>query len=312
MKRALRSNSRWGALAVATSLVLSPSLGGATSPAITGTPMPPPPPPGPPPPNSPPRWPEGNSRYLRVKTGVLLRVELLAVDRELAPVTYRITGQPKDATFVTHEGRGGATFAWTPGEDDLGLTSVKIIASDGEAEAEHTLDIRVDEEWSGFFMPGAKYTTYLPAAVGKWGFFHGVSAEIRAYSWIHKNQSPGPSHGSIYLDLDFLASTRANVANAFHLSTGVELSFESNPSRRYLLPVFGLAVGALFQRQVPTTVGEVPPAVGEVTPTAGLYLWASPHLIVDVRAGYLFPLSAAVFDDLRGLRAKLGFSFSLW
>ncbi|MEO7328742.1 MAG: hypothetical protein ABI193_09205, partial [Minicystis sp.] len=298
MKRASSSNSRWIALFPATLLLLAPSRGEATSPTTTTVPTPPPPPPAEVRVNAAPRWTEGASQYLQAKTGVPVRVELIAVDRDLDPLTYRITGQPKEATFVTHEGRGGSTFAWTPSADDIGTIKVTITASDGNAEAEHTLVIHVDEDWSGFFMPGAKYSTYLPAAVGKWGFFQGVSAEIRAYSWIHKNPTPGPSHGSIYLDLDLLASTRANVANAFHLSTGVELSFEANPSRRYLLPVFGLEVGAFFQRQVLSTVGEV-------SPTAGLYLWASPHLIVDVRAGYMLPLSAATFDDLRGLRAKL-------
>lgn len=304
MTRPPRSNFCWIALPLATALLLTPSSSNATSipgPVI----VPPAPPVGPPPGNLAPRWPEGPWREIRAKTGVPLRVELAAVDHELEPLSYSIKGQPKGATFVTSVGRNGASFEWTPGEDDLGTTTVVIAASDGHGEAEHKLIIHVDEDWSGIFMPGAKYSSYLPAAVGKWGFFQGVSAEIRAYSWIHRNPSPGPSHGSFYIDLDLLASTRENVANAFHLSTGVELSFESNPARRFLLPVFGLEIGALFQRQVLSTVGEV-------TPTAGLYLYASPHLIVDLRAGYLLPLSAATFDDLRGLRAKLGVSFSLW
>lgn len=299
-----RPNCCWIAPALATVLLLAPASSEASSPAPTAVPVPLPPPP-PPPPNYAPRWPEGPSQHLRAKTGTAIRVELAAVDRDLDPLRYTIAGQPGDATFVTGVGRSGATFEWTPGEDDLGIRTVVITASDGHSEVEHRLIIQVDEDWSGIFMPGAQYTAYLPAAVGKWGFFQGVSAEIRAYSWIHRNPSPGPSHGSFYLDLDLLASTRANVANAFHLSTGVELSFEPNPARRFLLPVFGLEIGALFQRQVLSTVGEV-------TPTAGLYLYASPHLIVDLRAGYLLPLSAATFDDLRGLRAKLGVSFSLW
>lgn len=297
-------------LALAALLAASALLPRVASAAPPPAPAPAPPsalaPPPAPPPNRPPRWLEGPRRELGAKTGVPLHLDLVAVDPDLDALVITVQGAPAGASFVPASGASGsASFDWTPSAQDAGARDLVFTASDGKSEVAHTVHLRVDDEWSGFFMPGAKYSTYVPAAVGKWGFFHGVSAEIRAYSWIRKNAGRGPSHGTVYLDLDLLSSTRANVANAFHLSTGIELSFESNPARRYLLPVYGLELGALFQRQVLTTLGEI-------TPTTGLYLWAGPHLVIDLRVGYLLPLHAATFDELRGLRAKLGVTISSW
>jgi len=103
------------------------------------------------------------------------------------------------------------------------------------------------QDWTGWFMPGLAYSAYLPAASDKWGFFQGASAEFVLFSWIRKNPDPGPSHGGLYVDLDFLASTRSGVSNALHLSAGARVSLERNPSRRWLLPIFGLEAGAFFQ-----------------------------------------------------------------
>ncbi|MFO0757484.1 MAG: hypothetical protein U0359_13385 [Byssovorax sp.] len=263
-------------------------------------------PPPTPRPNILPRWLEGPSRFIVVRAGEKVRIELVALDPDVDPLTYSIADAPKDAAFTARSGPGGsALFEWTPSAADAGEKTTKVTVSDGKGEAVQEIHIRVEESWTGLFMPGVGYSGYVPAAVGKWGYFQGVSAEIRAYSWVHPSPSPWPSHGAVYLDLDVLASTRQNVANAFHLSGGVEVSFEPNPSRKYLLPVYGLEVGVLFQRQ---NLG----ALAEVSPTLGLYLWSAPHLTVDLRAGYLLPLSAESFDDLRGLRAKLGVAFSSW
>jgi hypothetical protein len=109
----------------------------------------------------------------------------------------------------------------------------------------------------------------------------------------------------VYLDMDLLSSSRRGVTNAFDLSAGVRLSFESSPSRRVLLPFYALEVGALFDEQVDG-------AIGHLTPGGGLHLYASPELTVSLSTGYLLPLRGDVLDEQRGLRARLGAAVSFW
>jgi hypothetical protein len=132
----------------------------------------------------------------------------------------------------------------------------------------------------------------------------GVSMEFLAVSWIHRNDNRGPSHGRVFVNLDVLSSVEKGVGTAFSPTVGIDLSLERNPSRRYLLPYFGVESGALFQKDLGR--------VGIVTPTAGLHVWASPNLFVNLTGGYLLPVSAQHFDDLRGVRAKAGIDFSFW
>jgi hypothetical protein len=44
----------------------------------------------------------------------------------------------------------------------------------------------------------------------------------------------------------------------------------------------------------------------------GLHLYSSPNVFVNATGGYVLPIDAQRFDDLRGWRAKLGIDFSLW
>jgi hypothetical protein len=41
-------------------------------------------------------------------------------------------------------------------------------------------------------------------------------------------------------------------------------------------------------------------------------VWADKNCFITASAGYVLPISAARFDELRGLRATLGANFSLW
>lgn len=253
-----------------------------------------------------PEWPEGAVRTVRVRAGERLHLELRALDLGGAPIEYRATGVPGSAAFTPHPGPdGSATLEWLPDLDDVGVHEIQITARAGGRDASQTLRAVVEEDWAGYLMPGAAFSSFVPNASDKWGVFLGGAVQFLIVGWIHRNDQPGPSHGRLHLDLDVLKSTRSEVSTALHVSGGVDLTFERNPSRRWLLPFSGLDVGVMFDRQQLTTLAHV-------TPMTGLHLWAGPNLFVTVSGGYLMPLNGQAFDELRGVRAKAGLNLSFW
>lgn len=242
----------------------------------------------------------------KVRAGDLLTITLDASDADNDPITFSCRGLPPKAH--TRVDKTAITIEWMTGKNDHGTWDVECDASDGKATTTKYVRIELEDDWKSFFMPGASFSMLQPVDKGAWGTFSGVSTEILIASWIHRNENRGPSHGRVYLDMDILRSSRAGTASAFDLAMGFDLSLERNPTRHFLLPFFGMKTGTFIQKDLE----EGRSTVWHLTPLAGAYLWADKNLFITASAGYMLPVSAARFEDLRGLRANVGLNFSLW
>lgn len=256
--------------------------------------------------NHPPRFGQDYDDARRIKVGSTSEVVLQALDPENDPVTFHVAGLPR-GMFTRSAGDGLLAIRWRPRKEDVGSHDLVVTATDSHGNAsDQSISFLVEDEWQSFFMPGVSYVVHSPVDRATWGVFQGVSAEILLAAWIRRNENRGPSHGRVYLDMDLLRSSRPGTPAAFDLAVGFDLSIERNPVRHWLLPYFGMKTGAFIQRDL--TDG----SVWHATPTAGAYLWADKNLLITASAGYMLPISAARFDELRGVRAMLGANFSLW
>lgn len=287
------------AVLAAASVVVVPDVASAESPR-----MPRPPPPQPVATDDPSPTPltidAPQSYEARVKDQV--RIPIRSTSPNNQQLTYSVAGAPPGATLVPMGSY--AELRWTPHDEDVGPHDMTVSVSDGSRGASHDMTIVVVEEWKSFFMPGLQYSAYGPNRSSEWGSFHGVSAEFLLYAWIARNENRGPSHGRFYVDFDVLFSTRTDKASAFLPTLGLDLSIERNPQRRVFLPYFGMETGGLFQKELR--------GIWMVVPFLGVHVFSSPNVFVNVTGGYVLPIDADRFDELRGWRAKVGIDFSLW
>ncbi len=229
-----------------------------------------------------------------------------ANDADNDPVTYSLSGLPKDAKAVAAEGAIDVT--WTPTEDDVGVYRVMATATDGKSKTERTIKIIVEDEHESFFMPGIGASLWVPGSTALYGAFVGFSIEFLGVRWVHLNDKRGPSHGRIYLDFDVLFSTASTTLNpvdpAFMPVIGFDLSLERNPARRFLIPYFGLDGGALFQKEITT--------LGFMTAWAGVHFYSTHNVEIGLKAGYMLPFTSEQFAQVAGFRSRLTADVSFW
>ena len=82
---------------------------------------------------------------------------------------------------------------------------------------------------------------------------------------------------------------------------GLNLSFEGNTNRKYLIPYFGLETGGMFQRDYGTF---------HVTPVAGTQLVSTRVVQWSVQGGYMYATNR--FDEYSGLTASSTVDILLW
>lgn len=243
--------------------------------------------------------------HLRAKAGqravVRFRAEPVCPPGCGPRLEFEVQGLPRSAGFQPRALDGTADLEWTPAGPE-GRTEVTVRATRGAASATRRVTLEAVEEWETYFLPGLQYTLLLPADDATFGLFQGLSIQYVLAAWIHRNDNRGPSHGRAWLDVDLLFSNRRGVSEAVLYEVGVDLSFERNPSRRWLVPYFGLGMGGFYQKSVGNTF--------ELTPFAGVHVWASRNVFVHLSAGYLVP--AKRLEQLRGLRAQAGFNVTFW
>jgi hypothetical protein len=225
-----------------------------------------------------------------------------ASDPDNDPLTYKLTGLPTGAK--AEAGEGAIQVTWAPTSSDLGVYDVTATASDGKTTVSRTIKMVVTEEHESFFMPGVGYALFVPGDPMTYGVFNGFSVEFLAVRWVHQNEKRGPSHGRIYVAFDVLFSTHSAVDPAFLPLLGVDMSFERDPGRRFLIPYFGLEGGAIFQKQTGT--------LGLMTPLLGLHVYSAKNVEVGLRAGYMLPFSSEQFGQVAGLRARLTADVAFW
>lgn len=230
------------------------------------------------------------------------RVELTAEGLPAGAI-LRVEVPParRDGGDAGHASLREATLIWTPTRAQRGLHRVTLVASEGRARETLEVEIAVEERWESWFLPGVQYVAYFPAGPGE-GAFHGPSFELVIGSWVHDTRDRGPSHGRVYLDLALLDATQAGMSTGVSYALGVDLSLERNPRRRFLVPVFGIEVGGLQQKQLG--------GVFQTVPFVGAHLWSDRNLFVTATAGYVFP--GRDVERLRGWRVRAGVDVALW
>ncbi len=157
--------------------------------------------------------------------------------------------------------------------------------------------------FESYFMPGLAYTLYQPKISDSLGLFSGVAVDYLIISNVNQTDNhSGPSHVQWYAKLNIMKSDRKEIGSMFMYTTGINLSFEKNPNRLFLIPFFGLEFGGMSQKQSGTTV--------QFTPTFGLHLLAKKNIYLKVHGGYVYPISN--FENMQGWTAQAGLNFALW
>ncbi len=193
-------------------------------------------------------------------------------------------------------------FFWAPSTDQNGDRLVKIAVRAGDVSDTAYLALRVEESWKSSLIPGMSYSVYAPVNAAELGVFHGASIEYLLVSWVARNNNRGPSHGRVFVKFDLLHSSDPDVSESFFYTTGLHLSMERNPRRSFLIPYFGVEFGGMYNKQL----GDV----FHFTPLGGVWLYSDRMNSVNATVGYLYP--GTRFEELRGWRASLGGTFSLW
>lgn len=247
------------------------------------------------------------------KVGQELRIALNNVG---TPYRWTVIGAPSNAQFEPN----ALIFVWKPRAWHVGTHTMTFTVSDGVNTASRTITVKVVEEWETFFLPGLAATTYIPRNTDDLGIFNGISLNYVFLAWVHRNEKRGPSHGRIYFKVDILNSTESKVEDMIYYAFGIDLSFERNPRRPFLVPIFGLEIGGSYtSRRVldedctVTAENDCMKKLGGVfhfTPTFGVHLWSDRNFFVSLTGGYTFPLQDD--ENLRGWRVNLGLNFTMW
>ena len=258
--------------------------------------------------NRAPRWTAAEDTAVKAKEH--LEQSYRADDPEKEPLTYTIEGLPMGAKAEERE--GAIVVDWTPGDGDVGTYELTLKAADTHGlMAVKKVKLTVEEEVNNFVMPGLEYALYVPNDVepmtgerGKLGVFQGVSIQFCIWCYVHRTDKRGPAIGKTYINFDLLASSEKTSSALFNATVGFNLSWEKNPSRRWLIPFFGSELGIWYQKATET--------LGIVIPYAGVHLWSSGNFNVSLRGGVLVPFSSYRLEQLWGLRAGLGFNLAFW
>lgn len=180
-----------------------------------------------------------------------------------------------------------ATFALAPGE--------------ARAACPESLDEICDSFATGL-LPSVAGVAYFPRSGGL-GPWIGAGGEVVLFTWSNNSEAFGPGHGKLKFDFEGLASTATGSPPAMIMYRGgVDLAFERNASRSYLIPYFGVSLGGLSQ----STLG----GTGFVDGELGLYLLYTKRVMIDAEGAFLFPFRS--FDTYAGPKTQLTLSVNLW
>jgi hypothetical protein len=151
-------------------------------------------------------------------------------------------------------------------------------------------------------VPALGYSWYRPRHADVWGTFHGPRLALALGTFIHHTQSPGPSHGSVYLRVDVQGSSEPGVPVLFGYAGGFSLSFEKNPGRSFLVPFYALEVGGLEHDEFGRSF--------EVSPALGLHLFARQGIFLTLSGGYR--LVPTRMEKLAGWQIAPIFALGSW
>lgn len=253
------------------------------------------------------RPPSFGATHHSVQVGEAAQLSFAATDPDGDVLSFSAVGLPSGARLDPDTG----ILSWQPTESDVDDYQVPVTAFDGADRTTQIMFIEVREpddvreesqEWESYLLPGLGYALYAPREKNPWGRLHGISLEVVAGAWIHRNDNRGPSHGRIYVSAELLDSTERDVPILFTYALGFSLSLERNPHRTWLVPVYGLDLGGMLHRDMGSHF--------QSTPYLGVHFYSNPNVFVSGRGGYrLVPTD---IETLGGWHASIGGVFSIW
>jgi hypothetical protein len=178
------------------------------------------------------------------------------------------------------------------------VAAVLAASATANADCPTTPDDAVCRPWSAVLMPTVFGAFYAPHRLGSTWAGAGVEAILLA--WSDSSPAFGPSHGKIRGDIAWLGGDMS--ASMVMYRGGAQVSFERNPSRRWLIPYFAVDVGQLWT--------DATGFRGFVDGGVGAYVVHRRGVIVDLEVVGLLP-----FHDpatLGGVKTRLAASFALW
>lgn len=213
--------------------------------------------------------------------------------------TFVVSGLPPGAR--AESAQDGVDVVWTPSDSDAGRHELHVHAVDGPSTADRAFDIYVDASGAAYMAPGARLVVWAPNASDALGAFVGAGAQVMLLGWAQQGHRWWPSHGRLYLHGDVLGSPRVSKP-AFDVGLGFDFSLERSPARRFLIPFVGAEAGVTF--------AEFSGTFGWAMPRAGIYVWNTRALRIEVDGGYMLPTTAT--QDVRGPRFAASVDLAPW
>lgn len=240
-------------------------------------------------------------RAYTLAIGQFGRIAFAADDADGDALTYRMLNPPPGAIFDPVQG----VLQWRPEAQAVGRHQFRVSVSDGLAQVTDEFEVEVspasEDAWATFLQPGVGPAFYFPRAADT-GTFGGGTYHVSLLSWIHRTSAPGPAYGHVYLGAEFLSNTENGVTPLFGYMFGFDVSFEQNPSRRVLIPMYGVEAGGLVHEQLGKPF--------QITPFGGLVLFANRTVAVSLRGGYRCVPTR--FAELSGAYSALMFDAHAW
>jgi hypothetical protein len=159
------------------------------------------------------------------------------------------------------------------------------------------------EPRAGLMAPGAEARLFVPRG-GQLGPFVGGGLLLALVDWSTPRDTPGPGVGRLEAEVAILSRTGGDgwPKTAWSWGVGPTLSFEKNPSRRFLIPHYGVHLGGVDAA-----------GLGHhllVDGSLGLFLVQTGALSINASAGWVVPFHDAA--TLSGLRAQVGALIGWW
>lgn len=159
------------------------------------------------------------------------------------------------------------------------------------------------EPRAGMLRPGAAAHLFAPRDRDL-GTFVGGGVVLGLLDWSTPRDTAGPGLGRVDLEALVLTQTGPSTApkTAWVWDLGATLSFEKNPSRRFLVPYYAVHLG-----------GQQVAGLGHrmfVDGRLGLYLVHVGAFSLDASGGYLLPFTDAA--SRAGVRAALSATIGWW
>jgi hypothetical protein len=239
----------------------------------------------------------------------------LAQDPDGDELTFRVLKQPAGARVVAS--RGSVSFVWNNATGaDVGEHELIVSAADDVSATTVRRTVVVIPEWAArdytrFLLPGAGASAFLAHDDGELfvgGAFDVTFVAVRG-DWRNgylcgrglRTDDCHASHHRFYAEFEVLASTR-DTPSLFTYGIGYSASFEWNPSRRYLIPHYGIEIGGLVRSELGHRA--------QTRPYLGLHLWAGEQIWLNATLGYR--VVPAELVDLSGPTATLRVIMNPW